>query len=77
MKVMTALFGPTDAVERAQVLKDAGASGVFTFEGPFDVFTPLVLASSVQGLDVMSNVVVNSCGSSRSITPTPATWPHA
>lgn len=55
---MTALFGPTDAVERAQVLKDAGASGVFTFEGPFDVFTPLVLASSVQGLDVMSNVAI-------------------
>lgn len=58
MKVMTALFGPTDAVERAHVLKEAGASGVFTFEGPFDVFTPLVLASSVKGLDVMSNVAI-------------------
>ncbi len=58
MKIMTALFGPTDAVERAQVLKEAGASGVFTFEGPFDVFTPLVLASSVKGLDVMSNVAI-------------------
>ncbi|MFI6754656.1 TIGR03617 family F420-dependent LLM class oxidoreductase [Rhodococcus coprophilus] len=58
MKIVTALFGPTDAVERAQVLKEAGASGVFTFEGPFDVFTPLVLASSVKGLDVMSNVAI-------------------
>lgn len=58
MKIMTALFGPTDAVERAQVLKEAGASGVFTFEGPFDVFTPLVLASSIKGLDVMSNVAI-------------------
>ncbi len=58
MKVMTALFGPTDAVERAHVLHEAGASGVFTFEGPFDVFTPLVLASSVKGLDVMSNVAI-------------------
>ena len=58
MKIMTALFGPTDAVERAQVLQEAGASGVFTFEGPFDVFTPLVLASSVKGLDVMSNVAI-------------------
>lgn len=58
MKIMTALFGPTDAVERAQVLHEAGASGVFTFEGPFDVFTPLVLASSVKGLDVMSNVAI-------------------
>lgn len=58
MKIMTALFGPTDAVERAQVLHEAGASGVFTFEGPFDVFTPLVLASSVKCLDVMSNVAI-------------------
>ena len=58
MKIMTALFGPTDALERAQVLKEAGASGVFTFEGPFDVFTPLVLASSVKNFDVMSNVAI-------------------
>ncbi|BBX17858.1 LLM class F420-dependent oxidoreductase [Mycolicibacterium duvalii] len=58
MKIMTALYGPTDAVERAQLLREAGASGVFTFEGPFDVFTPLVLASSVKGLDVMSNVAI-------------------
>jgi probable F420-dependent oxidoreductase len=58
MKVMTALFGPTDAVDRASALREAGASGVFTFEGPFDVFTPLVLASSVPGLDIMSNVAI-------------------
>ncbi|MCG7609608.1 LLM class F420-dependent oxidoreductase [Mycolicibacterium sp. (ex Dasyatis americana)] len=58
MKIMTALFGPTDAVDRAALLKEAGASGVFTFEGPFDVFTPLVLASSIKGLDIMSNVAI-------------------
>ncbi|TRW79659.1 TIGR03617 family F420-dependent LLM class oxidoreductase [Mycolicibacterium sp. 018/SC-01/001] len=58
MKVMTALFGPTGAAERAAELREAGAAGVFTFEGPFDVFTPLVLASSVKGLDVMSNVAI-------------------
>ena len=58
MKIMTALFGPTDAVERAELLREAGASGVFTFEGPFDVFTPLVLASTVKGLDAMSNVAI-------------------
>lgn len=58
MKVMTALFGPSDAVHRAEVLKEAGASGVFTFEGPHDVFTPLVLASQVRDLDVMSNVAI-------------------
>lgn len=58
MKVMTALFGPTDAVHHAELLKEAGASGVFTFEGPHDVFTPLVLASQVRDLDVMSNVAI-------------------
>ena len=58
MKIMTALFGPTDVVQRATLLKEAGASGVFTFEGPHDVFTPLVLASTVPGLDVMSNVAI-------------------
>ena len=58
MKVMTALFGPMDAIERAQALREAGASGVFTFEGPHDVFTPLTLASTVGGLDLMTNVAI-------------------
>ena len=40
MKVLTALFGPLDAAERAGVLREAGAAGVFTFEGPHDVFAP-------------------------------------
>ncbi|MGW0157702.1 TIGR03617 family F420-dependent LLM class oxidoreductase [Mycobacterium sp. NPDC003323] len=55
---MTALYGPSGAVERAQELRDAGASGVFTFEGPHDVFTPLTLASTVEGLDLMTNVAI-------------------
>ncbi|MEN4478996.1 TIGR03617 family F420-dependent LLM class oxidoreductase [Mycolicibacterium cosmeticum] len=55
---MTALYGPTDAIERARALRDAGASGVFTFEGPHDVFTPLTLASTVGGLDLMTNVAI-------------------
>jgi len=58
MKVMTALFSPTDAVARAALLREAGASGVFTFEGPREVFTPLVLASTVKGLDLMTNVAI-------------------
>jgi len=58
MKVMTALFGPTDAIDRAHALREAGASGVFTFEGPHDVFTPLTLASTVGGLDLMTNVAI-------------------
>lgn len=58
MRVITALFGPVNAIEQAQALADAGASGVFTFEGPHDVFTPLVLASTVGGLDIMTNVAI-------------------
>jgi probable F420-dependent oxidoreductase len=55
---MTALFGPTDAIDRAHALREAGASGVFTFEGPHDVFTPLALAATVAGLDLMTNVAI-------------------
>jgi probable F420-dependent oxidoreductase len=55
---MTALWGPTDAIERTRALRDAGASGVFTFEGPHDVFAPLTLASTVGGLDLMTNVAI-------------------
>jgi probable F420-dependent oxidoreductase len=58
MKVMTALFDPNGAVERAALLREAGASGVFTFEGPREVFSPLVLASTVKGLDLMTNVAI-------------------
>lgn len=56
--MMTALFGPVGAIERTEALRDAGASGVFTFEGPHDVFTPLTLASTVGGLDLMTNVAI-------------------
>jgi probable F420-dependent oxidoreductase len=58
VKVMTALFGPTDAIDRAHALREAGASGVFTFEGQHDPFTPLTLAATVGGLDLMTNVAI-------------------
>ncbi len=58
MKILTALFGPTDAAARAAALREAGAAGVFTFEGPHDVFAPLTLASTVGGLDLMTNVAI-------------------
>ena len=58
MKVLTALFGPTDAIDRARALKEAGAAGVFTFEGPHDVFAPLTLAAGVGGLDLLTNVAI-------------------
>jgi probable F420-dependent oxidoreductase len=58
VKILTALFGPTDAIQRTQALREAGASGVFTFEGPHDVFAPLTLAATVPGLDLMTNVAI-------------------
>jgi probable F420-dependent oxidoreductase len=58
LKVFTALYGPTDAAERARELRDAGASGVATFEGPHDVFAPLTLAATVPDLDLMTNVAI-------------------
>jgi probable F420-dependent oxidoreductase len=58
VRVLTALFGPTEAIERGHALREAGASGVFTFEGPHDVFAPLTLASTVGGLDLMTNVAI-------------------
>ncbi len=58
MRVLTALSGPVDAIERAAALREAGAAGVFTFEGPHDVFAPLTLASTVGGLDLMTNVAI-------------------
>lgn len=58
MKILTALSGPADAIDRARALREAGAAGVFTFEGPHDVFAPLTLASTVGGLDLMTNVAI-------------------
>jgi probable F420-dependent oxidoreductase len=39
-------------------LRDAGASGVATFEGPHDVFAPLTVAATVGGLGLMTNVAI-------------------
>src|SRR6476646_10646731 len=58
MKVMTAIYGPGDAIERSRSLREAGADGVFTIEGPHDVFTPLTLAATVGGLDLLTNVAI-------------------
>lgn len=58
MKVLTALSGLTGVADQARELRDAGVSGVFTFEGPHDVFAPLTLAAGVGGLDLMTNVAI-------------------
>ncbi|WP_433208498.1 TIGR03617 family F420-dependent LLM class oxidoreductase [Nocardia sp. CA-107356] len=58
MRVHTALYGPADAEQRTRALRDMGVGGVFTFEGPHDPFTPLTLASTVAGMDLMTNVAI-------------------
>jgi probable F420-dependent oxidoreductase len=58
LKVLTALGGPAGAAEQARELRDAGAAGVFTFEGPHDVFAPLTLASAVRDVELMTNVAI-------------------
>ncbi|WP_196780907.1 hypothetical protein [Nocardioides sambongensis] len=41
MKLDLQLDGrPDEALARARELTEAGADGLFTFEGPHDVFTP-------------------------------------
>lgn len=54
--VMTS--GPPDVRELAARLRDAGADGVATVEGPHDVFVPLVQAATVGGLDIASYVAI-------------------
>jgi hypothetical protein len=57
LKFFTALYGLVDAAERARALRDAGASGVATFEGQHDVFAPGMLAATVDGLETLSAIV--------------------
>jgi probable F420-dependent oxidoreductase len=58
VKVFTALYALNDAADRARELRDAGASGVATFEGAHDVFAPLTLAATVPDLHLMTNVAI-------------------
>lgn len=58
MKIDTAIYGLTTARSEAERLRDLGVDGVFSFEGPHDVFAPLVLASQVGGLDLLTNVAI-------------------
>ncbi|NNH73309.1 TIGR03617 family F420-dependent LLM class oxidoreductase [Nocardia uniformis] len=48
----------TQAGERAAELRRLGVDGVFTFEGPHDVFLPLALASREPDLALMTNVAM-------------------
>jgi len=49
---------PQRAAEHAQELAALGVDGVFTFEGPHDVFLPLVVAAGVTEVDLMTNVAI-------------------
>lgn len=49
---------PTEAARRATELVDCGVDGLFTFEGPHDVFLPLALASGAVRTDLMTNVAI-------------------
>lgn len=58
MQVLLPVYGLTDAATEAVRLERAGADGVFTFEGPHDVFLPLALAAAATDLAVMTNVAI-------------------
>lgn len=49
---------PTEVAGRARELAATGVAGLFTFEGPNDVFIPLALASGVAPVDLMTNVAI-------------------
>ena len=57
MEVLVPVHGLVDAAAEAQRMVRAGADGVFTFEGPHDVFLPLALAAGSGG-SLMTNVAI-------------------
>ena len=49
---------PDTAAERARELAGTGVAGLFTFEGPHDVFLPLAVAAGAVETDLMTNVAI-------------------
>jgi len=59
MKIDTMLAGLEDAPAHARRLEQLGVDGAFTFEGPHDVFTPLILAAgTTTTLELATNVAI-------------------
>ncbi|MEV5647024.1 TIGR03617 family F420-dependent LLM class oxidoreductase [Nocardia sp. NPDC052254] len=59
MKVHLQVEGsPIRAGASARAIAELGADGVFSFEGPHDVFVPLVAAATETGLEIMTNVAI-------------------
>ncbi|MBM9458358.1 TIGR03617 family F420-dependent LLM class oxidoreductase [Nocardioides sp. zg-536] len=49
---------PDEALASARELTEAGAAGLFTFEGPHDVFLPLAAVAGRVDTDLMTNVAI-------------------
>jgi probable F420-dependent oxidoreductase len=59
MKIDTMLSGLEGVADQARRLEDLGLDGAFTFEGPHDVFTPLILAATAtSSLELLTNVAI-------------------
>ncbi len=59
MKIDTMLAGLEDAPVHAHRLEQLGLDGAFTFEGPHDAFTPLILAAgATTTLELATNVAI-------------------
>jgi probable F420-dependent oxidoreductase len=59
MKIDTSLSGLEDAPDHARRLEGLGVDGAFTFEGPHEVFTPLILAApATTSLELSTNVAI-------------------
>src|SRR5580692_196876 len=59
MKIHAMLRGLEGAGEDARRLETLGVDGVFTFEGPRDIFLPLILAAaSTSTVELMTNVAI-------------------
>ena len=59
MKIDTMLVGLEDAPAHARRLEQLGVDGAFTFEGPHDVFTPLVLAADATTDELIRSFSLN------------------
>ncbi len=58
MKIDALLLAPPVEIQaRAEALAATGVDGLFTFEGPHDVFLPLILAART-GCDLYTNVAI-------------------
>lgn len=49
---------PDQALTRARELAETGVAGLFTFEGPHDVFIPLAAVAGRVDVDLMTNVAI-------------------